>query len=816
MLEALESRVLLTALPGNFHFNFGMPIWGGMTVPVATAVAPASCSGAVQVFNSTTISGWAYSAANSGEPVNVVITIDGVATTITANGDRPDLVKKLGSANHGFSYSVPGLATGKHTITIDVVDPVSGATKRIKSGTITIAPPTGSATISKTAISGYAFSASNQGEPVTVIVTINGVAMTIQADEQRPDLAKKLGSTNHGFTYALPALPTGTNTVTVDIVDPSTGQLKRILSSTIKVGPPTGQVSTFSATTISGWAINPASGAAPMNVVITINGVATTITAEQYVASLDKTYGTCYHGFTFTVPTLPPGNSTVTVDLVDPCTGQTVRLRSGVLTNPPPQGKVDTATATEIAGYATDTGMTGPLTVRVDVNGVAGEPFVANDSRKVVNGMSVGFDVTGDFAGKVVEVYAYDAQSNTPVLIWTNNHPPKGAVTSGSGTTVSGWAVDPDDMNTPVQVQVFIDGQWLATTTANISRPDVQAKAGAINVGFSVDIPGLRPGTHTITVYAIDGQANSQAAVLIGTYKVTNTPPVGKVETLNTSVVSGYAYDPDLGNLPATVNVYVDCEFFARVLANQPNATAPGHGFSVDLSSLPPGSHAIMVTVMDDRVSDQQEVVFFDDFLNNQVPIGTIESVTGTTITGWAYDPDAATSPAEIDIYVDGTYLKTVLANVDRPDLATTLGDAGTQHGFEISLPALSFGTHKIAIYAAESQGNVAELIGVATVTNNRPIGVFESATSTAITGWAADPDISTASLTIVVYVNGVQTATGTADLTRNDLLTSIGSTQHGFSIPVSLPTGVNKVDVYAVDPNNGLISLIGTRTVTC
>ncbi|MCL2639634.1 MAG: hypothetical protein FWD53_02200 [Phycisphaerales bacterium] len=814
MFEALETRVMLTALPWQFNVNASVMNMGPIPmVPMvmASASAAKSCSGAVQVLNTTTISGWAFSSAAGGLPVDVIITIDGVPTTITADVDRPDLVKKLGSAGHGFVYEVPGLSTGKHTVTVDVVDPVSGETKRLKSGTITISAPVGSAKLSKTEISGYAFSAANQAEPVTLIVTINGVATTVVADENRPEFAKKLKSSkNHGFTYSLPALPTGNNTVTVDIVDPSTGNTKRILSTTIKVGPPTGQVSTFNTSTISGWAFNPSSSSAPMDVVITINGVATTVKADQYVAGLEKKCGTAYHGFTFSMPALPPGTSIVTVDLVDPSTGQTVRLRSGKLTNALPKGSVSLS-ANRIVGSATDAGMTGSLMVRIDVDGVTGTPFVANDPCKVSGGMNVGFIVEGNFAGKVVEVYAYDSQSNIPVLIWTNNRLPKGAVTSGNGFNVSGWAVDPDDPSKPIQVQVFIDGVLLTTTTANLPRPDVQSKAGALNVGFSVDIPGLYPGTHTITVYAIDGQAGAAKPVLIGTYKVTNAPPTGKVEVLNTSVISGYAYDPDMSG-PTTVKVYVNGMFFKEVMANGSNATMPGHGFSVDLSELPEGSYWIMVTAMDDRDTDQPEVVFFDDFLNNQEPVGVLESVTGTTITGWAYDPDAPTAPAEIDIFVDGKYYTTVLADVNRPDLAAMLGAAGTAHGFEVPLPPLTFGTHTIAVYAAESQGHVAVLIGEMKVTNNRPIGAIVSISATNIVGWAYDPDVSTESLSVVVYVNGQEAATGWAGPTGGDLLTSLGVTQY----MQSLKSGVNRVDVYAVDPNNGLISLIGTRTITC
>ena len=92
----------------------------------------------------------------------------------------------------------------------------------------------------------------------------------------------------------------------------------------------------------------------------------------------------------------------------------------------------------------------------------------------------------------------------------------------------------------------------------------------------------------------------------------------------------------------------------------------------------------------------------------------------------------------------------------------------------------------------------------------------MESFDGTNIIGWADDPDQPAESVDIQIFVNGVQVATGTADQTRNDLASSVGSTNHGFSIAVpTLAAGVNQIDVYAVDLNNGLLSFLGTKFVT-
>jgi hypothetical protein len=104
LLEKLEPRTLLSSMP----------------------------TGTVEVLNATTVSGWVFNADDGANPLHVVITVDGQATTLTANVDRPDLLKKLGSENHGFSFTMPALVTGANTVRIELVDPYTNYTKILK------------------------------------------------------------------------------------------------------------------------------------------------------------------------------------------------------------------------------------------------------------------------------------------------------------------------------------------------------------------------------------------------------------------------------------------------------------------------------------------------------------------------------------------------------------------------------------------------------------------------------------------------------------------------------------------------------------
>lgn len=813
LMESLEPRTLMTA---------------GPSVP----------TGAVETFTAATISGWAFNADDGATAMHVIITIDGTQHILTASTDRPDLTsKKLGSTDHGFSYAVGQLATGKHTVTVDIADPETNTVlKRLKSGNITIAAPTAvveSATA--TTISGYAFWAESPTTAVQIVITLDGTTINLPADDARPDLVKKIGAnTDHGFSYSVPALHTGNNPYTISMIDPSTGASKVLKTGNIAIGAASGAVATFTTTAISGWAYNPVDSNAPVNVVINVNGNTVTLSADDYQAALIKTTGTGYHGFTFNLPTDPtdpnadlmlqPGNNTVSVTLVDPYTGATKLLKSGTIVDKPPTAVVDIHTNTEIAGSVSDPDGAGSLMFRIDVNGVPlAIPALANNPRKKDKlGNNIGFDVTGDFAGKVVEVYAYDVSSQTPFLVWTNNHAPKGATPTITGFNVSGWAVDPDDVSTPINVEVDIDGVAMTTATANLDSVAYFKQAGSLSAGFSVDIPGLTPGKHTIAVYALDGQAGGAAPVLIGSKVITDTPPIGTVETVNSTQIKGWALDPDLGANATQVSIYVDQQFFATINANQarPDLVAkyksPNHGFTLnfadffssgDLAAFQAESHSITVTVLDDRDSDNRQVVIYDGFINNHTPTGAVESVTATTITGWALDPDT-TDAIPVDMYIDGTYSATVSANVTR-------SDRGDSHGFSFNMPELSFGTHTVTFYAAESQHNVASLIGTTTITNNHAVGVVESFDGTNIVGWADDPDVATQSVAIQIFVNGVQVATGTADQNHANLPDTMGAT-HGFSIALpTLSSGTNQIDVYVVDPNNGLLSYLGSKIVT-
>jgi hypothetical protein len=103
--------------------------------------------------------------------------------------------------------------------------------------------------------------------------------------------------------------------------------------------------------------------------------------------------------------------------------------------------------------------------------------------------------ITGTLAGVGVLVY------------WNFVYFPPGFTGWGeitSDRTISGWAINRRDATKRVEVQVYIDDQFVAYGVAELPRPDV-VQAGWTNdprCGYRFVIPALSPGEHVARIYA--------------------------------------------------------------------------------------------------------------------------------------------------------------------------------------------------------------------------------------------------------------------------------------------------------------------------
>ena len=70
--------------------------------------------------------------------------------------------------------------------------------------------------------------------------------------------------------------------------------------------------------------------------------------------------------------------------------------------------------------------------------------------------------------------------------------------------SIAGWAVNEAAPMANVEVQLYIDGRFIANKTADLARPDVLAAGRSKHerCGFNFDLPPLASGEHEAEVYA--------------------------------------------------------------------------------------------------------------------------------------------------------------------------------------------------------------------------------------------------------------------------------------------------------------------------
>ncbi len=473
-------------------------------------------TGDVEVLNNTTVSGWAFDPNLGTAPVTVNITMDGtLIDTTTANTTRDDLTAQLGSSDHGFSFDLSNVPYGKHTIKVYAVDSATSKQTQIGSGTIVVdTDPTGVilGAGSKT-VTGWAEDPDTLAKGTQVKLYLDGKAwLTTTANQASPDAPN---GTSHGFTFKLPAMKAGIHRVDAYAVDSLTGALTLIGSETVSSNQAaTGAVETLNATTLSGWAFDPDAGSSAIQVEYQIDDFAPVfVTASGSRPDLQATLGSKNHGFSIALPQLMAGDHTVQVWVVDANDKMLTPLADQTITVADPDGdSLPTGVISDfggslIDGTLTDTGSTAPIRARVDVDGKAGKPFVTTAT-----------DTDGTYAFSytpnpkltglhLVDAWAYDDQSNAPVLIsqqFLNYAAPSATVESFTATSVTGFAVAPNGTNKQAQLRLDVDGLPGALITANLSRPDQLANVGILKSGFSIAMPDLAPGDHEATLYLID------------------------------------------------------------------------------------------------------------------------------------------------------------------------------------------------------------------------------------------------------------------------------------------------------------------------
>jgi len=333
-------------------------------------------------------------------------------------------------------------------------------------------------------------------------------------------------------------------------------------------------------------------------------------------------------------------------------------------------------------------------------------------------------------------------------------YPPTGALSEvrrvPAGVSVAGEASDANAPNTPVNVDVTIDGAKVATLVANQAGKRysgvVPARAGSRVCAIARDIGG--GGDTTV------GCVNTTIRV----------DPLGAFDTLYHDSgrvrVRGWALDYDSAG---TVTLLARDETGASMGTVPANAYRPDigavnpgygdyHGFDLLLPERPAdGAHQVCLTMV--NIGSGVDVgLGCKGYTVKHQPFGVFESLVRDgdqlALRGWAADPDGPPAQVDVEYYVDGALAGTERAGEPREDIVDDWPGYGPYHGFEATVPAaMAAGSHTVCVKARNLFAGADPLtqIGCHTYTVKAAVATpqFGQSTvaSTAIRiDWADDP----------------------------------------------------------------------------
>ena len=422
---------------------------------------------------------------------------------------------------------------------------------------------------------------------------------------------------------------------------------------------------------------------------------------------------------------------------------------------------------------------------------------------------------------------------------------------TGDRLNLSGWAYDPDVPTSPIDVGVSVDGRWVLSMRADGNRPDVgnaYPTAGPAH-GFTGQL-GLAPGRRTVCVVFVNAGgtgANSWVTCRILTAVAvsrTNNPR-GNVDSVSvagrTITMRGWSVDPDALATSLEMHAYVDGRHTAAFTADQPRpdiATAfPGagqaHGFTFQHTATTPGAHRVCIYAINRNAGTENPLIRCADVDLAAAPfrpVGRVESATadGRTVqvAGWAYDPDAPTTPVDVKVYADGRFAGRIAANGARPDVVGAYPDAGPNSGFRGSVP-LTPGRHTVCARAVDQVSGLGERdLGCRVVTLAeqawQPVGNFDSAVASpdgrvVLNGWTWDPDAGEHANGVRIFVDGAWVTSFVATGNRPDIAAAFpgAGPYHGFSATIRVSSGRHTVCAYAINVGHGSVDpRLGCRVV--
>ncbi len=312
--------------------------------------------------------------------------------------------------------------------------------------------------------------------------------------------------------------------------------------------PPIGSVDIIAAkgnaARIAGWALDRDQPATSIPVSVYVDGVGIgRFTTSRARSDVNRKFGaTGNHGFDLTIP-MNPGTHAIKVYAINVGggSGNPVIGSGSVKVGRRPVGHLDSvvplSNGIRLRGWAYDPDLPATeISVAVYRDGVGVRWFPTGRARRDVNTAfgitgNHGFDITidsppGRHTVSVFGINVGGGSGNPQIGQGTTvvGSPPRGhldVVSAGSGSIrLRGWAYDPDAAGARIDVAVYVDGKGISRYPTTVQRSDVNRIYGITGThGFSISVPGITAGPHTVAVYGIN-VGPSGANPLLGTGSV--------------------------------------------------------------------------------------------------------------------------------------------------------------------------------------------------------------------------------------------------------------------------------------------------------
>lgn len=231
---------------------------------------------------------------------------------------------------------------------------------------------------------------------------------------------------------------------------------------------------------------------------------------------------------------------------------------------------------------------------------------------------------------------------------------------------ITGWIIEVKKPNRPVIVNVFVDGNFFISTTANIFRQDLLD--GGIGEGkhsFEIDVPAL---------------------LLDGLEHLIEIKEKGNNFVLAGSPKKFLMLQSEYRNLEGTqLTELVD--FFSEKISNNSS-------YSQDIAYSGLGSALDQLNKYSEAMESYAKVSHIPSVAERSSELlaieGRIERFKNGTIYGWAIRKVQTNKPVELEIHINGVYYQTVVADIYREDL-NRVSENYEGGGFKISLAPMQW-----------------------------------------------------------------------------------------------------------------------------